>query len=62
MKSPCVKICMMDPEDRYCLGCQRTLQEITRWTHMTDAERDAVMAQLPARRSELAKVSVTPPA
>lgn len=62
MKSPCVKICVMDPEDRYCLGCQRTLQEITRWTHMTDAEREAVIAALPARRSELAKVAVPPSA
>lgn len=62
MKSPCVKICMMDPEDRYCLGCQRTLQEVTRWTQMTDAERDAVIAALPARRLELAKIAVPPAA
>ena len=42
----------MDAADRYCLGCKRTLAEIARWSQMTDAERAAVMAQLPARRPE----------
>jgi uncharacterized protein len=50
--SPCVKVCVMDPDDRYCLGCRRTLGEIARWSQMTDAERVAVMAQLPARPAE----------
>jgi predicted Fe-S protein YdhL (DUF1289 family) len=44
----------MDAQQRYCQGCQRTLQEIARWSEMTDAERDAVMAQLAARREEQA--------
>jgi uncharacterized protein len=42
----------MDADDRYCLGCRRTLGEIARWSQMTDAERAAVMVQLPARRTE----------
>jgi uncharacterized protein len=42
----------MDADDRYCLGCRRTLGEIARWSQMTDAERAAVVAQLPARRPE----------
>jgi uncharacterized protein len=50
--SPCVKVCVMDATDRYCLGCKRTLGEIARWGRMTDAERAAVMAQLPVRRPE----------
>jgi len=44
----------MDPEQRYCLGCQRTLEEIARWSEMNDAERDAVMATLAARKEEQA--------
>ena len=50
--SPCVKVCRMDADDRYCLGCRRTLGEIARWSQMTDAERAAVLVQLPARRPE----------
>jgi len=50
LKSPCTKVCAMDAESRYCLGCQRTLDEIARWGAMSDAEREAVMAQLAARK------------
>ena len=32
-----------------CMGCGRTLQEIARWTSLSDAERTAIMAALPAR-------------
>ncbi len=44
----------MDAAQRYCLGCQRTLDEISRWSQMSDAERAAVMARLAARKEEQA--------
>ena len=50
----------MDAGNRYCRGCARTIGEIARWGEMSDAERNAVLAQLPARRSEVAAVSVPP--
>ncbi len=50
----------MDAENRYCLGCCRTLGEIARWGEMSDAEHNAVLGQLPARRSDVAKVPVPP--
>ena len=40
----------MDAESRYCRGCQRTLDEIARWSEMSDAEREAVLAVLPERK------------
>ena len=58
--SPCVKVCVMDAEQRYCAGCLRTLGEIALWGEMNDAERAAVVAQLPARRSEIAEAPVPP--
>jgi len=60
VKSPCVKVCQMDPERGLCLGCARTLDEIANWAAMSDAERERIMAALPARRSDVAKVSVPP--
>ncbi|MEE2716422.1 MAG: DUF1289 domain-containing protein [SAR324 cluster bacterium] len=39
----------MAPEGTHCLGCLRTLEEIGRWSAMSDEERRAVMAQLPQR-------------
>lgn len=49
MDSPCIKICVIDPQSQLCLGCQRSLDEIARWSQMSDAQRRAIMAELPAR-------------
>jgi predicted Fe-S protein YdhL (DUF1289 family) len=40
----------MDAAGRYCLGCWRTLDEISAWGGMSEAEQAAVLAQLDARR------------
>lgn len=50
MESPCVKICVIDPLAKRCTGCQRTLEEIARWSSMTSTERRRIMAELPARK------------
>ena len=50
----------MDAEQRHCVGCLRTLGEITRWGEMSDGERAAIVAQLPARRSDIAEGPATP--
>jgi predicted Fe-S protein YdhL (DUF1289 family) len=51
--SPCVKVCCVEPASGLCLGCQRTLPEIARWGTMTEAERAAIMADLPGRAARL---------
>ncbi|HJS38182.1 MAG TPA: DUF1289 domain-containing protein [Burkholderiales bacterium] len=48
--SPCTKVCVMDAENRFCLGCRRTLDEIARWGGMSEAERKQVLALLPQRK------------
>jgi hypothetical protein len=53
--SPCVKLCVVHPEARICVGCLRTIDEISAWSRMSHAERDAVMAELPSRAPELAR-------
>ena len=55
MKSPCVKVCQMDPQGKNCLGCARTLDEIARWASMSDEERDRIMAELPTREAVRAR-------
>lgn len=49
VKSPCVRICQLDARRTHCLGCLRTLEEITRWGGMTPDQRRAVLAALPGR-------------
>lgn len=53
MKSPCIKVCQMDPVRGVCIGCCRTLDEIARWGGMSDAERAAVVNSLSERRRTL---------
>ncbi|MGE7958818.1 DUF1289 domain-containing protein [Pseudomonas sp. NPDC089530] len=43
VSSPCVSICALDDDD-ICTGCQRTVDEITRWSRMDNAERREVLA------------------
>ncbi len=60
MTSPCVKVCQMDPQRGLCLGCRRSLEEIARWSSMSDAERQRVMDVLPSRKLDVAEISVPP--
>jgi len=60
VKTPCIKVCQMDPQRGLCLGCKRTLDEIGRWAAMSDAERDGVMVELPTRSLDVLEVSVPP--
>lgn len=53
--SPCVKLCVVHPEERICVGCFRSIEEISGWSRMTQEERAAVMEELPARAPRLAK-------
>ena len=51
--SPCVKLCVVHPDARICLGCHRTIDEIAAWSRMSADERSQIMADLPARGTEL---------
>jgi len=55
VESPCVRICVVHPEARICTGCLRSIDEITRWSKMSGAERREVMAALPDRAGLLKK-------
>ena len=41
--SPCIRLCRLDGKRGLCVGCLRTLDEITRWGAMTPAERLSVL-------------------
>ena len=47
--TPCIKVCVIDPQTRLCEGCGRTLAEIAQWSQLREAERLAIMAKLPER-------------
>lgn len=48
--SPCVGVCQLDPETGYCIGCQRTGDEIMAWPSASDGERRRILEQVDDRR------------
>ncbi|MFQ5623560.1 MAG: DUF1289 domain-containing protein [Paracoccaceae bacterium] len=54
VESPCVRICLIHPEVRLCIGCHRSAEEIAAWGRMTPGERRAIMADLASRAPRLA--------
>ena len=53
VESPCVKVCVVHPTERLCVGCLRSIDEIARWSRMTPDERREVMSDLPDRAPRL---------
>ena len=53
VETPCIKICVVDPETQFCIGCGRTRGEIGAWLGMNVDERRGVMAALPERVATL---------
>lgn len=51
--TPCVKVCIVDPESNLCLGCFRTLPEIGGWARLSEEEQATLMTELPTRRSRI---------
>jgi predicted Fe-S protein YdhL (DUF1289 family) len=50
-ESPCVGACMVDQDHGYCVGCWRTLREISDWFRYDPAQKRAVLAELKPRRA-----------
>ena len=55
VQSPCVKLCVVHPEARICVGCFRSIDEISGWSRLSAEERRAIMDDLPARAPRLIK-------
>ena len=54
--SPCVSVCVLDPQGtNVCIGCGRTLAEVAAWSELTNAQKRAVVALLPARLAALSR-------
>ena len=49
--SPCVSVCRMDAERVFCIGCLRTIPEITEWSRADAASKRAVWQAIALRAS-----------
>lgn len=50
IKSPCIKVCKV--ENKKCIGCYRTIDEIVSWRLLTDEQREDIMQSLKTRSEE----------
>lgn len=50
--SPCVGVCSIDRETRFCLGCWRSMEEIAHWSRYDDPKRLEVLEALRQRQTE----------
>ena len=49
--SPCISVCVLDADGRFCTGCFRTLDEIASWGTLDAAAKRRILAELPARKA-----------
>lgn len=47
--SPCIKICEIDRHTQACIGCGRTLAEITIWPQASDEQKQQIREQAQTR-------------
>jgi predicted Fe-S protein YdhL (DUF1289 family) len=50
--SPCIALCVLDPESGYCRGCFRSIGEIAGWLSFTAAEKRRILAELSSRKRQ----------
>jgi uncharacterized protein len=53
IETPCIKVCVVEPDSGYCIGCGRTRGEIASWLSLNPVERRGVIAELPERVANL---------
>ena len=51
--SPCVGVCVINPQTQLCEGCFRTLDEIASWWDYAPEQKRAVLAELDDRLARI---------
>jgi uncharacterized protein len=52
ISSPCIRVCILDPDTGLCEGCGRTREEIAGWYELSEEERLRIMSGLEERMRE----------
>ena len=56
VKSPCIGTCTLDAWDRYCIGCLRTVEEISDWRRLTEEQQARIVEDLEQRAINVRRV------
>ncbi len=49
IETPCIKVCVVDPDTGFCIGCGRTRMEIGSWLGLSPSDRKSIMESLGER-------------
>ena len=52
IETPCIGICKIDHNKGICVGCGRTISEITNWINFNEFERKEIMIKLKNGKKE----------
>ena len=58
---PCINICRMDQDRKFCQGCKRTSLEIGSWPRMTEQQKAGVAALIEQRMNSMFRPARNPP-
>ena len=50
--SPCINLCQLDSNGRFCRGCYRSLDEIAAWSRVSNDEKRVIVTSAARRRDE----------
>jgi predicted Fe-S protein YdhL (DUF1289 family) len=53
VNSPCINICQIDVKTQWCIGCGRTIEEITLWQAMSPQQQQNIIDQLKPRIAQI---------
>jgi predicted Fe-S protein YdhL (DUF1289 family) len=51
VESPCIGVCQLAENQAVCVGCHRTLSEISAWHRLTDTEKFRVLTSVRERQA-----------
>jgi predicted Fe-S protein YdhL (DUF1289 family) len=49
VSSPCIDVCQLDAQG-LCIGCRRTIGEISEWSRASEGRRREILRDLQSRR------------
>ena len=56
VKSPCIDVCKIDYKSGYCIGCNRTIEEITNWSILSDQQKKKILTKVKSKNTSKQKV------
>ncbi|OUX41805.1 hypothetical protein CBE37_04370 [bacterium TMED277] len=52
IESPCIGLCQLDQEGKYCIGCKRSIKEIKNWENLNDELKKVINQRIEKKKNE----------